>query len=780
MTRADFFSKLPDMGAQFGNLILLRERDDKPVAPGASEAFLSSVIQFQPLARASFRDENGVELHLELRESRRDPVSASKVFEGSGLRLAQDLVVSGDEASLRFRIERTTRETSTDNAGREGGRGEVRLHLFGACLFSPQGVPYHWREESDISLARSGAAALSGEWTTGGIAFTIAASRPFDSLLARKLDDEEVKRTLYFTSFNLKKRYTFWVDEPSGGLGEGHARAYEQAANGGLVGAKGRNLAYEAEINLGALNGPDEVVLRFSVAPTASDGATHAAEGGGHAALVSKEERGWDEFLAGIAEFRASDAELERLYYTSWYILRSNRVRIADPRFPYPFTSVNKLHYYNQFFWDSAYQAIAWLWYNLREPAEDELKNFVVNQWRNGMIPYELFLYAVNGREWMDGDGKSAGMTQPPVIGIAALEIFRKFGDRDYIDYFYDGLLRYEEWLTLYRDLGKRGLSAYFNIWETGWDNSPRLDGCARNRVLDPAIESADFNAYAYYLRGAIIEMARVLGREVPSRVAQRMEATRKAMNDIMYDDIDGFYYDVVAGSDRKIKVKTAAGLIPLVTDIPDAAQRARLVHDYIETEDEFLSGCPVPSVSRSENSYNPIDFWRGANWPQITWTILYGIKESDPQAASKILDRFLSTTKRNGNCYEYYDAETGQGVGMPFQGWGALYTDMILRFVVGLSPVEGGFRFRPIATTFRDFSVRGLRLAGTKLAIERVGESWHIDFGDAGSIGFERTLPFRAVVANGGEAVRVAFDAGAKRNDVAVAGSGIELTFDA
>ena len=614
---------------------------------------------------------------------------------------------------------------------------------------------------------------LRGDWPHGKLGFELESSLPFFARALRRLGEDEVARTQYFTSFNLKKRYTYWVERPSRGLAGAEGNA-----------DKGRNIAYEASVDLGALDEPAVLAFSFRVRAGASYSGfarKGSASAKSHAALAAREMAAWKEFIAGIPEFRSADPDLERLYYTSWYVLKSNRVRFDDDRFPFPFTSVNKLHYYNQFFWDSAFQSLAWLWYDSAGPAEDELKNFTANQWRNGMIPYELFLYPVNGREWMDGDAKTAGMTQPPVIGIALAEIYRKFGHRDYLEHFYDSLLRYEEWLTLYRDLGKRGLSCYMNIWETGWDNSPRLDASERNRVLDPAIESPDFNAFAYRLRGEIIEIARELGRSAPSRVAERMEQTKAAMNGLMYDATDGFYHDLVAGSAERIPVKTAAGLLPLVTDIPDAARRERLVREYVANEKEFLSGCPLPSVSRSEPSYDPIDFWRGANWPQVTWSILYGIAESDPSVAAEVLDRFLATTKRNSNCYEYYDAETGQGVGMPFQGWGALYTDFILRFVAGISPAEGGFRFHPISNAFREFSVTGLRLGGMVISVARAGEGWKLDFGESGAIELERALPFRAArTERKAGIIRLTFDEGAARTELALSpgSAGLELAF--
>ena len=141
-----------------------------------------------------------------------------------------------------------------------------------------------------------------------------------------------------------------------------------------------------------------------------------------------------------MPEFSSDHTELTETYYKSWFVLFANRMRFPESRFQYPFTSVNKFHYYNQFFWDSGFHAIPWIWFNDKEPAQSELKNFVLNQWRSGMIPYELFLYDVNGREWMETDAKTTAATQPPTLAISLMEIFTKFGDREFLEFFYEPL----------------------------------------------------------------------------------------------------------------------------------------------------------------------------------------------------------------------------------------------------------------------------------------------------------------------------------------------------
>ena len=705
--RTNFFSSLPGTEALLGNRITLREREGESL-PGISQAFLASLVQFQPLAELNLLDREGRPVVWELTDKSLSPVEAVRNFRTPGWKLAQNTMIEGDQALLKISL---TRDTGS-------GEEPVRAEWTGAGLFSPQGVPYHWDGEKNIRWKWLNARELEGVWQEER--FLISFSEDLEDRGLKVLQDGDIDREHYFTSFNLKKRYTYRVRrENCRGGDPGKERSARNAGYSGIWRPRFDN------------RGEAVMTIRFRL--VSSSRQEQAPED--YPGMKDRIRQDWEAFVKTVPSFECADPDLQRIYYTSWYILKAGRIRFPRERFAFPFTSVNKFHYYNQFFWDSAFQALAWLWSNDPEPAESEMKNFVLNQWRNGMIPYELFMYSVNGREWMDGDALTSNTTQPPVIGITVKEVFRKFAHTEYPAFFYEAFLKYDHWLTLYRDLGKRGLSCYVNIWETGWDNSPRLDASARNRVLDPYVEGVDFNVYIYLLRRTILDMARWLNRPEPAGIREKMEQTRASMNSLMFCPDDGFYYDLEAGSNRQIRVKTAAGLLPLLTDIPSPEQRERLVHQYLMNPEEFFTGTPVPSVSRSESSYDPRDFWRGANWPQITWSILYGIGDTHPREAGAILDRFLSTTAGNTNCYEYYHSETGEGAGLPFQGWGALYTDMVIRFMAGVVPEDEGFRVRPLPCRYGHWHLENIRIAGLCLAVTRNEDLWSLDFEGYGRV---------------------------------------------
>lgn len=690
-----------DVVEQFGNLIALRKTDEQ-LFPGIAELFVASVMQCQPMAEVEFVLPSGQPMKLAQIHAAHTPVSHTRTFENDSIRVEEELVVHGDDVALRLVVH--LQDATPDSL-------DLILRVSGGVLMSPQGVPYHWQEEKTIS-GQFLPGQLKIDWRDK-IAMQLSFSEDFARRTLSPLGEEDVAKKLYFNTFNAKKRYRYWVEQEM-----------RQVTEEGTVEASGRNLGYCAEKTIRV---EKDRAYEFGIYFTLkADKETSSFD-----ALREARQTAWADFLSKVPVFESKHENLMDAYYKSWFVLFCNQMQFDDPRFKYPFTSVNKFHYYNQFFWDSGFHAIPWIWFNDSMPAESELKNFVLNQWRTGMIPYELFLYDVNGREWMETDALTTAATQPPVLCISLMEIFKKYGNVELLEFFYEPLLRYEQWLWKYRDLGRRGLSNVYHIWETGTDNSPKFDSVHRNRLLDPPLEEVDFNVFVYLLRNTILEMARVLEKEPPEYLRERMELTKRSANELMLDEEDGFYYDVWAGDSTKVHVKAFSGLLPLITDWPDDGTRERLVTDYLLSEKEFNSDCPVPSVSMSEPTFKSSDFWRGANWPQITWTFIYGLKDQHPQEAAMILDKYLAKSTQQHFCNEYCDSVTGQDVGLPFQGWGTLYVDLIIRHLLGIEPVTNGFRFSPLRTRYESMAVDNVQVNGFTVSVTKEATQWVVEIKD-------------------------------------------------
>ncbi len=126
--------------------------------------------------------------------------------------------------------------------------------------------------------------------------------------------------------------------------------------------------------------------------------------------------------------------------------------------------------------------------------AINELLAIFSCQWRNGMLPQIRFVpgqrgYRPDADDWGVDPATSgptalptSGITQPPIIGLCAHEVFLKLHERQraaYLEHFLTivrGLEKYHDWLFRERDPWGEQLVLCLHPWETGTDNSPAFD----------------------------------------------------------------------------------------------------------------------------------------------------------------------------------------------------------------------------------------------------------------------------------------------------------------
>lgn len=123
-----------------------------------------------------------------------------------------------------------------------------------------------------------------------------------------------------------------------------------------------------------------------------------------------------------------------------------------------------------------------------------ELSAIFGGQWANGMLPQIRFVpgeegYRPAAADWgvtPEISGPTAehtsGITQPPIMGLCALEAYRKLtaAEKDaFAPNFIaicEGLEKYHAWLLTERDPWGENLVVCLHPWETGTDNSPAFD----------------------------------------------------------------------------------------------------------------------------------------------------------------------------------------------------------------------------------------------------------------------------------------------------------------
>lgn len=138
-----------------------------------------------------------------------------------------------------------------------------------------------------------------------------------------------------------------------------------------------------------------------------------------------------------------------------------------------------------QWNWDSGFVAMGWATFD--EPrAFQEIERLLEGQWESGLVPQIVFHapsddYFPGPDVWgIHRTPPTSGITQPPILAVAARQIWERAKDRTSADArtaaIYPKLLAYHRWWASARDPERTGLVTTLHPWETGMDNSPAWD----------------------------------------------------------------------------------------------------------------------------------------------------------------------------------------------------------------------------------------------------------------------------------------------------------------
>ena len=325
-------------------------------------------------------------------------------------------------------------------------------------------------------------------------------------------------------------------------------------------------------------------------------------------------------------------------------------------------------------------------------PSEDirnGVINFLQNQRENGFIAR-----SVPGNEWHDTEHVK------PFLAQIALLVYRAYGELDWItggEYF-PKLQKYIDFWLNDMDENKNGLSEWMSAPHTGMDNQHERAGF----WLDRNCEGVDLNSYLVRETLAFARLAELAGKQQLANQYLVISAQRKSrIREELWDEDDGFYYDRKKDKDQpiakslwvgarmnvqsagqwKIPVRSVAAFTAMWAGVATESQANAMVTRYLTNPREFWTPYPVSALSKSEIGYStmvhPGDMgcsWRANTWIPANYMIYHGLKWYGYQEiASSLARRTVELIEKAGN-HEYYNSETGEGMGMdPFQGWSLL-----------------------------------------------------------------------------------------------------------
>lgn len=408
----------------------------------------------------------------------------------------------------------------------------------------------------------------------------------------------------------------------------------------------------------------------------------------------------------------------------------------------YKFIAPAKKEYVYQFLWDTAFHAIVLSHFDTNW-AKREIQNYLLAQWDDGFIPHIIFWKGQTHDlpHWAFLESKpslrpyTSAITQPPILGVAVEEIYNKDQDVEFLKDVLPKIAKHYKWLLANRDPDHDHLVSIISPNESGMDELPVFQVVSgfhgRNLIqLHYAFRKPDllnqiygfdskkilqkdyFNVEEVLFNTAFIENARALSRlfkvlknrSESDYFKAAAELSEKALVDKLWDKQDEIFYSVYSKKEIPAKVKTAASLIPLFIEKLPKDKVNALISKHLLNPAEFWTQYPVPTVSRDDVHYSPLEFpeyehkapgkvinkiyltfykelkmlWRGPTWIATNWFIVRGLrKHGQDKIADQIVERMVEMIEKWG-FREYYNPETGQGYRRENFGWSTLILDLL------------------------------------------------------------------------------------------------------
>ena len=376
---------------------------------------------------------------------------------------------------------------------------------------------------------------------------------------------------------------------------------------------------------------------------------------------------------------------------------------LSPARYAHPAPSFRAIY-----LWDSAFIAQIWKPWD-PEVAWDILRSVV--ELRKGD---RLQHYA--------SDLVGSKFTQPPLLAwsfeqlgaVVEPERFKRWAND-----LYEPLRAYHLWLYAHRQL-PNGLFAWAHPYESGVENAPRFSSRDERRFKDTrSLAAPDFSAYMVLQCEALATLADLLGRDEEAGAYRRQaDVLRAAVNDQLWDEAEGLYFDRDIHKDELVRSRTIASLLPLWAGIPDR-QRALRLRDHICDPAAFNTIIPLPSVALNDEAFEK-DMWRGPVWLNVAFGVIAGLQRYDfheeaADLAFRLCDGVYRTFEHTGRFHEFYDPQRydvkelhrkrgnlwkrltlGAQPIADFVGWSGLVNTLVIDTLFGVRRTAHGASMQP------------------------------------------------------------------------------------
>lgn len=358
---------------------------------------------------------------------------------------------------------------------------------------------------------------------------------------------------------------------------------------------------------------------------------------------------------------------------------------------------------YNElYYWDS--------YFMIQGMLDAEHKDLVMGILEDFISIFKRFRIIPNGSQMY-----YLSRSQPPFLSSFVLDLYYAYNlDKSWLKEKMDVVK--QEYETVWMGTRKpnarqvyRGLSRYYDFnylhdiaeTESGWDMTPRFNRHALNYL------PCDLNALLYKYESDFARTARILGDKDEMRKWEKaMHARKRTMNELMWDQGKGLYYDYNYVKERRGTVSSLASYYSMWAGLIDGQEAQALVKALrrfeqkggLATTDSLPLGNYVPGSMPTQWAYP--NGWAPLQYLVIKGLQRYGYNEDARRIAMKWLKNNLDWYNEHGEFLEKYnvvapDKPPAKGVYPSQTGFGwtnAVFERLCQEFIDGNSHIGAPF----------------------------------------------------------------------------------------
>ncbi|HEV8285049.1 MAG TPA: hypothetical protein VGQ09_12115 [Chitinophagaceae bacterium] len=416
-----------------------------------------------------------------------------------------------------------------------------------------------------------------------------------------------------------------------------------------------------------------------------------------------------------------SDAELrEKVRELMYNNIRARVSPYLKEHYCYVMPSPDKYPF--QWWWDSFFHTFILCALHEIELAKQNFQTLFKMQKKNGFVGHMIFWESLLPKDkwnvlegppvWYQIRPHMSSLIQPPLVAQALLRIYKHSHDEDFFAAMLPKVKSYFRWLAANRDFDGDGLISIISNFESGIDHKPSFDevfGFKSKKVTNNYFWKVIFTQFrnftnwynlkwihksnVFIVKETLFNTMYVQDLRALAKLceiakdndAHQYEAlAHKVANriiEIMYDEESAAFYDVYGPANKKLKVLTFTIALPiLMKEVPQKIAKVILERHFLNKE-EFDLPFSIPSVAKSEPSFDPSDsrfLWRGPTWPVINWFLYKSFIENGFEKKACSLFKSMKDLIEKSGFREYYNPFTGEGYGAKDFTWSGLVVDMM------------------------------------------------------------------------------------------------------